>query len=419
LIIFSTIVDYCCGLYIAETDDVKKKKKLLLISIFMNLALLGFFKYFNFFAGSLIKLFSLFGVSLKLQYLNVILPVGISFYTFQTLSYTFDIYKGQLKPTKKFFDFALFVAFFPQLVAGPIERAKCLLPQILEPRSVTLNKFYEGCFLVFWGLFEKIFISGNLAKIVDPVFVSGEHKGSEVMVALYAFAFQILCDFDGYSNIARGLGKVMGFELMINFNLPYFATNPSDFWKRWHISLSTWLKDYLYIPLGGNKVSNLITYRNLAITMLLGGLWHGAAWTFVVWGAYQGILLMAHRKVSSIRIFDFLKNRFFIVKLFVFFHLVVLGWLFFRAQNMAQVMRMLHSIVFSLDLDGNTLVLFQRFLLVVLPLLIVQIGQYKKNDLMFLFHGHWFIKTFAYALMTYLILGYGVLTAEEFIYFQF
>ena len=239
------------------------------------------------------------------------------------------------------------------------------------------------------------------------------------MVALYAFAFQILCDFDGYSNIARGLGKVMGFELMINFNLPYFATNPSDFWKRWHISLSTWLKDYLYIPLGGNKVSNLITYRNLAITMLLGGLWHGAAWTFVVWGAYQGILLMAHRKVSSIRIFDFLKNRFFIVKLFVFFHLVVLGWLFFRAQNMAQVMRMLHSIVFSLDLDGNTLVLFQRFLLVVLPLLIVQIGQYKKNDLMFLFHGHWFIKTFAYALMTYLILGYGVLTAEEFIYFQF
>ena len=188
------------------------------------------------------------------------------------------------------------MAFFPQLVPGPIERAKRLLPQILSPRKLTLDKFYEGCYLIFWGLFQKVFVADNLAKIVEVIFdAKATYDGTQVLLALYTFAFQIFCDFAGYSNIARGLGKCMGFDIMVNFNLPYFATNPREFWQRWHISLSSWLRDYLYIPLGGNKKGNIITYRNLAITMLLGGLWHGAAWNFVVWGAYHAILLIIHR----------------------------------------------------------------------------------------------------------------------------
>jgi len=289
LIVISTIIDYYCGIKIDEITDAKKRKQFLAISIVANLSMLGFFKYFNFFAENLQALCCFFGFQVQPHFLNIILPVGISFYTFQTMSYTIDIYKGQLKPTRKFFDFALFVSFFPQLVAGPIERASHLLPQILSKRKVTIDKFCEGCYLIFWGLFLKVFVADNLARLVDPIFASDPpYNGVKVLLGLYAFAFQIFGDFAGYSNIARGLGKCMGFDIMVNFNLPYFVTNPSDFWRRWHISLSTWLRDYLYIPLGGNKKGTLFTYRNLAITMFLGGLWHGAAWTFIIWGAYRG-----------------------------------------------------------------------------------------------------------------------------------
>ena len=254
LIFISTILDYICGLQIYKSRYLKRKRLFLFFSVFGNLAILGFFKYFNFFATNLQELLKIFGFSIHPHFLHIILPIGISFYTFQTMSYTIDIYRGRMAPTKKFFDLALFVAFFPQLVAGPIERAKHLLPQILVPRKLSLDKFYEGCYLIFWGLFQKVFIADNLAKIVDPVFAGNSpYNGIQVILALYAFAFQILCDFSGYSNIARGLGKCMGFDIMVNFNLPYFSTNPREFWRRWHISLSTWLRDYLYISLGGNR----------------------------------------------------------------------------------------------------------------------------------------------------------------------
>jgi D-alanyl-lipoteichoic acid acyltransferase DltB (MBOAT superfamily) len=360
LILISTVVDYICGIKIHGSDDIRRRRLFLSLSICINLFILGFFKYFNFFASSLQVLLGHFGLVIHPQFLHIILPVGISFYTFQTMSYTIDIYRREMVPTKRFLDFALFVAFFPQLVAGPIERAKHLLPQILSPRKFSAEKFFEGCYLISWGFFQKVFVADNLARIVDPVFASSApYNGAKVLIALYAFAFQIFCDFAGYSNIARGLGKCMGFEIMINFKLPYFATNPQEFWRRWHISLSSWLKDYLYIPLGGNRRKNLITYRNLSITMLLGGLWHGAAWTFVLWGAYQGLVLIVYRlcqrmlaKIPNPKTIIIARVWFF-ARVVFFFHLICLGWLVFRAESMTQVFQMARSIILDFHISNG------------------------------------------------------------------
>src|SRR3989338_2546534 len=265
LLFVTTLIDYLVALKIHATQDTGKRKFLLLISLISNLAILGFFKYFNFFTSSLHELLSVFGMPLSIRTLHIVLPVGISFYVFQSLSYTIDVYRRKLEPTKIFFDFALFVTYFPQLVAGPIERATHLLPQILKPRRFSLGQFYEGSYLIFWGLFQKVFVADNLAAIVNPVFAaSPPYDGAKVLLALYAFAFQIYCDFAGYSNIARGLGRCMGFDIMVNFTLPYFAKNPREFWQRWHISLSQWLRDYLYVPLGGNRKGKFRTYLNMA-----------------------------------------------------------------------------------------------------------------------------------------------------------
>jgi len=278
---------------------------------------------------------------------EIVLPVGISFYTFQTMSYTIDIYRGQLEPTQNFWDFALFVSFFPQLVAGPIERARSLLPQILERRHFQPAQMMEGLRLVCWGLFKKSYVADNLAPLVDTLFATPNPSGLETLLAAYAFAFQIYCDFSGYSDIARGCAKCLGFEIMVNFNLPYIAAGMQEFWRRWHISLSTWLRDYLYIPLGGNRDSKGKTYRNLTITMLLGGLWHGAAWTFVLWGAYHGALLAVQRLWSDVAMKAggasgaphgaALK----LVRVLATFHLVCLGWLIFRAASLPQLYGML------------------------------------------------------------------------------
>jgi len=277
LIFVSTLVDYICGLKMASLPK-ENREIFLWISLSLNLSLLGFFKYFNFFTTNMIDLLALFNIQANATLLNIILPVGISFYTFQSLSYTIDIYRGEIKPTRKFIDFALFVALFTQLVAGPIERAKHLLPQVIQPRKTSMNHFYEGCFLIFWGLFEKIFVAGNLAKIVDPIFAAdAPYQGMAVLLAMYAFSFKIFCDFDAYSNIAKGLGRCMGFDIMINFNLPFFVTNMQEFWNRWHISLSLWIRDYLYFPLfqGLKKFKgNLRVYIALLTSMTIIGLWH-------------------------------------------------------------------------------------------------------------------------------------------------
>ena len=428
LIFISTVVDYISGIGIYRSDKPKKRKFYLSLSIIVNLSLLGFFKYFNFFAENLESFLSHFGLTIQPQFLQIILPVGISFYTFQTMSYTIDIYRKEMKPTTHFFDFALFVAFFPQLVAGPIERAKRLLPQILAKRELNLDKFYEGLYLIFWGLFQKVFIADNLARIVDPIFAqSPPYNPAKVLVGVYAFAFQIFCDFAGYSNIARGLGKLMGFDIMVNFRLPYFSTNPRDFWRRWHISLSTWLRDYLYISLGGSRKGKLKTYRNLAITMLLGGIWHGAAWTFVLWGAYHGSLLIIYRLVEPIREKKLAKrslstNKVWrLVKIIIFFHLTCLGWLIFRAQSLNQIYQMLKS--FFLDFHFHHFLTEEAMYLNLLfysgLLILVQIFQYLKNDLMAVLRSKIIPRALFYFVCFYLLIIYGATGGKEFIYFQF
>ncbi len=263
----------------------------------LNLGMLGYFKYCNFFAdvdaGSP---WPRRGWNVPLWHIEVVLPIGISFYTFQSMSYVIDVYRKDIKPTKNLLEFATFVSFFPHLVAGPIMRPTTLLPQIQGPRKFNLDQIYQGVYLIFWGLTKKVVVADNLAPIVNDLFGRWQTiDGGLALLAIYAFAFQIYCDFSGYTDAARGIAKCLGIELALNFNLPYFATSPQDFWSRWHISLSKWLQDYLYIPLGGSRGGTLMTYRNLMLTMIIGGLWHGAAWTFVIWGTYQGLILVGHR----------------------------------------------------------------------------------------------------------------------------
>ncbi|MEO0660529.1 MAG: MBOAT family O-acyltransferase, partial [Planctomycetota bacterium] len=299
LLAVSTAVDFTIGRALARaTDDERRRKRLVTASVLVNLGILGFFKYFDFFITETATLLEAMGLSPSVTTLRILLPVGISFYTFQTLSYTLDVYRRRMEPTRDLLGFALFVSFFPQLVAGPIERASRLLPQIESPRSVTASKVQAGLWLLVWGYFKKTVIADQAQVIAGPLFAADAStlSGLEPFTAVLAFTIHIYCDFSGYSDIARGLAKLMGFEFMLNFRLPYFATGPSDFWNRWHVSLSTWLRDYLYIPLGGNRGGHLSTYRNQFLVMALGGLWHGAAWPYVLWGSYHGVLLVIERE---------------------------------------------------------------------------------------------------------------------------
>lgn len=429
LILFSTFLDYFCALKIFETNSNKTRKQYLLLSIFGNLSILGFFKYFNFFTETLQELIGIFGFHMNPIFLDIILPMGISFYTFQTMSYTIDIYRKEMKPTRQFLDFALFVAFFPQLVAGPIERAKSLLPQILKPRIVNLEKFYEGCFLIFWGLFMKVFIADNLATVVDPIFDSGApYNGAVVLMGLYGFTFQIFCDFAGYSSIARGLGKIMGFDIMINFNLPFFVTNIQDYWNRWHISLSTWIRDYLYIPLFRilRRVSaKARIYSALMISMTLMGLWHGAAKTYVAFGIYYGILLCLyviirtryHGWINPNSIIG--RNLWTTIRMIFMFHFIVIGMLIFRAQYGLQIINMIYALIFNFHFGKEALCICYQVIFFTWVLFLVQLFQYFKKDLMCVYHSSYFVKTVFYSICLFLLIIFGASGEKEFIYFQF
>lgn len=425
LILLSTFVDYFVGNRMYAAEASAKRKQLLAVSVVVNLVILGFFKYFNFFAGSLQDLVGLFGFELSTFSLTIVLPVGISFYTFQTMSYTIDIYKGKLEPSRDFLDFALFVAFFPQLVAGPIERAVNLLPQVYKKRKFDLDQFGGGCYLILWGLFKKVVIADNLAVTVDQIFAKSEgFYSGEVLIGVLYFAFQIYCDFSGYSDIARGVAKTLGFELMVNFNLPYIARNPSDFWLRWHISLSSWLRDYLYIPLGGNRHGNLMTYRNLILTMLLGGLWHGAAWNFVVWGLFHGLILAGHRKYTEIREkFSGPAKRkatwygiaFSVTVMFVF---TLYGWLLFRAHTFAQIWEMTVNFV-PLGFDPLFFNALAKLAVYVSVLVLVQIGQIYTKNLEFIVERPVALQSAFYLACFYLLVVFGAFNGTSFIYFQF
>ena len=293
LIAFSTLVDYLVGISLEREGSPQKRKGLLWISILVNLGFLGFFKYYNFFLDNFIASFSFFGMEIQANSLNIILPVGISFYTFQTLSYSIDVYRRKLPATKDFVAFSAFVSFFPQLVAGPIERASNLLPQFQKKRSFDYRLAVDGVRQILWGLFKKIVIADNCALYANEIFNnSAEYNGSTLFFGALFFAFQIYGDFSGYSDIAIGTSRLFGFNLMRNFAFPYFSRDIAEFWRRWHISLSTWFRDYLYIPLGGSKGSKSNQIRNVFIIFIVSGFWHGANWTFIVWGALNALYFL-------------------------------------------------------------------------------------------------------------------------------
>lgn len=340
IIIFSTFFDYGMGQLLKNEERSNIRKTYLILSLCVNLGILGFFKYFNFFVDSFSAI--LVPIGFHVQTLHLILPIGISFYTFQSLTYTIDVYKKKITPCKNFFDYALFVAFFPQLVAGPIVRASAFLPQLLEQRKLSMERLYNGFTRFTLGLFKKVFIADRLSFFVDIVFNNaGTFDIYTTWLAVLAYAVQIYCDFSGYSDMAIGLATILGYDFNENFNFPYLSKKIDEFWTRWHISLSTWLKDYLYIPLGGNRNGQARTYINLFLTMLIGGLWHGANWTFVFWGGLHGVALgMTKYFKEKFKDINFRADA---INWVITLLIVLVGWVFFRSQNFHQALLMLRQ----------------------------------------------------------------------------
>ena len=424
LIFLSTIVDYIIGLNIHKQDSERKQKLLLWCSVLFNLSVLGFFKYYNFFVDSWIDLFGSIGYEIKsIWTLNIILPVGISFYTFQTMSYTIDIYRKKLDPTKDFISFASFVSFFPQLVAGPIERATTLLPQILYKREFKYEQGVQGLRLILWGMFKKVVIADSLAPLVDDIFTNyNDYGGGTLWLGAIYFAFQIYCDFSGYSDISIGTSKLFGFELMSNFKFPYFSRNIGEFWRRWHISLSTWFRDYLYIPLGGSKEGKWKSIRNIFVIFLVSGFWHGANWTFIFWGIFHSILFLpsfifnTNRKYTTSIIAEntFLPSPKELIQVGVTFILVTIGWVFFRSETIGDSFNYLNQMLFEVNIPNQ----FRSGILNIIVLTIIDYLIRKDERVIF--------KTsFVYRYLLYVILFLLIVfssmenSVEEFIYFQF
>lgn len=439
LIIISSFVDYYVGKWLNRTEDSKKRKGLLLISLFFNLGFLVYFKYTNFFIETFVDSFKLFGKDLEISTLQIILPVGISFYTFQTLSYTIDIYRKQLKPTKDWLSFFAFVSFFPQLVAGPIERASHLLPQFYKTYKFNYNQVKSGLLLMAFGLFKKMVIADRLAILVNQVYNNpSDYHGVEIVIATVFFAFQIYCDFSGYSDIAIGLARTMGFDLMKNFDSPYLSKSITEFWRRWHISLSTWFRDYVYIPLGGSRNGKYKTYANLFIVFLVSGLWHGAAMTFIVWGAIHGFIIVFEKafykqrielfKLLNINKDSFLNKIIFIPLIFV---IVCFAWIFFRANSFGDSKIVLKHLfvnnfsnltndkIYELGLDKTDFLLSISLIF----LLVLFEWTHKKLNIQRRLSNQFIAVRWATYLMicfAIVILGiYGNDQVSEFIYFQF
>lgn len=373
LILFSSLVDYTIGLALGKTQKPSKRKLLLWISICVNLGFLGFFKYYNFFVESLIDSFTFFGAELSINSLNIILPVGISFYTFQTLSYTIDVYNKKMEPTNDIVGFMAFVSFFPQLVAGPIERATNLLPQFSKERTFNYNDAVDGLRQALWGLFKKIVIADNCAKYANIIFNNHtEYNGSTLLLGAVFFAFQIYGDFSGYSDIAIGISRLFGFDLKRNFAYPYFSRDIAEFWRRWHISLSTWFRDYLYIPLGGSRGGLKMKIRNTFIIFVVSGFWHGANWTFIIWGALNALyflpLLLANKNrintdlVAEGKYFPSLKE---LGQMSFTFFLTIIAWVFFRADSVSHAMSYLKK-TFSTSLFSEVEIFPTTILMLIL-----------------------------------------------------
>ncbi len=384
LLFGSTIIPY---LLVHRTipDGSNKHRILFLIGIIVvNLGALLFFKYYNFFVESFMDVFNVSTDETSRYLFNVVLPVGISFYTFSAMSYAFEVYSGRITPVRSFIDFALYVSFFPKLLAGPIERGNHLIPQIVQERRIDPSKMESACHLIAWGLFKKVCIADALVHPVNVVYSSASPTGPEIYIATLAFAIQIYCDFSGYTDMASGMARLFGFALVLNFNLPYFSKHPSDFWGRWHISLSSWFRDYIYIPLGGSRRGTLRTLNNLIITMGLCGLWHGARYNFILWGIYHGFMLCIYRINSKIRKTPIVKtNRLFhIIKIIITFHIVLFGWLLFRVESMGQLTRMIGTIIFcSWGVWGSAMEIIRYIFPVLLPLVLYESFQLLSGNL--------------------------------------
>lgn len=431
LIVFSSLTDYLIGLALSRTENSLKRKQLLFTSVFVNIGFLGFFKYYNFFADSFSEAFTLFGSSLDTQRLSIILPVGISFYTFQTLSYTIDVYRKKLEPTKDVIAFFCFVSFFPQLVAGPIERATNLIPQFLKKRVFNYEKGVDGLRQILWGLFKKVVVADNCAFYVNQIFEdSAIHSGSTLFLGAILFAFQIYGDFSGYSDIAIGTARLFGFNFKQNFAFPYFSRDIAEFWRRWHISLSTWFRDYLYIPLGGSKVKKSIQVRNVFIVFLVSGFWHGANYTFIVWGALNAIyflplmLLDKNRKhMHVVAQGSFLPSVKEFVSILMTFVFTVLAWVFFRADSISQAVSYISEIMsfsfFKLPsfLNEERMILSIGFIFMLLG--IEWIGREKKYALEKIGSNWPTVIRFGFYYILVLIIFFFGSKGQEFIYFQF
>jgi len=426
LIVFSSIIDYYCGLSIEKSTEQHIKKRWLTLSMLINLGFLGVFKYFNFFSKSLEEAFLSLGYQIDTLTLNVILPVGISFYTFQTMSYTIDVYRGRLKPTKDIVAFFAFVSFFPQLVAGPIERATNLLPQFYTKRKFEIEKAKDGLRQIAWGLFKKIVVADNCAILANQIFNNyTDYNSSTLFLGAIFFTFQIYGDFSGYSDIAIGTARLFGFNLMQNFAFPYFSRDIAEFWRRWHISLSTWFRDYVYIPLGGSKGGLWMKIRNTFIIFLVSGFWHGANWTFMVWGGLNALyflpLLLLNKNRLNTNVVA--ENKLFIngkelFQILITFLLTVLAWIFFRAPNVTSAFNYI-SLIFSKSFLAYPEISLKPMAFIIILIIVEWLQREKKHGL----EIHELkinkpIRWVLYYVLISLIFWYGA-AKQEFIYFQF
>ena len=425
---FTIVIDYIAGIYI-ENAKGRRRKLFLIMSLVANIGVLAVFKYWNFIVENFSYLLHGFGLTNALPYLSILLPIGLSFHTFQAMSYTIEVYRGHQKAERHFGIYSLYVMFYPQLVAGPIERPQNLLHQFREQHHFDYERVVEGLKLILWGLVKKLVIADRLALYVNAVYNNpDQHSGLTLILATIFFAFQIYCDFSAYSDIAIGAAKVMGFKLMTNFNRPYFSRSIAEFWKRWHISLSTWFRDYLYISLGGNKVSIPRWYFNLFFVFLVSGLWHGANWTFIIWGALNGFYLVfalltrgVRDKINKISGIARLPRIHTALQIIITFILACFAWIFFRANNVKDAFVIIKKMA---GLSGpiwyeNPSMLIYSFGAIFLLFIAETKQEYYKGSISLMNNKNWLIRNLVYALLIILILLIGVFDGGQFIYFQF
>lgn len=428
ILAFTIVIDYFAGIYI-ENSQGGRRKLFLIFSLIANIGVLAVFKYYNFINENFSFLLHGFGLTNPFPYLSILLPIGLSFHTFQAMSYTIEVYRGHQKAERHFGIYSLYVMFYPQLVAGPIERPQNLLHQFREKYDFEYDRVVGGLKLILWGFVKKLVIADRLAIYVNAVYNNPEqHNGMTFLIATIFFAIQIYCDFSGYSDIAIGTAKVMGFKLMTNFNRPYFARNISEFWKRWHISLSTWFKDYLYISLGGNRVSIPRWYFNLMIVFIISGLWHGANWTYIIWGGLNGFYLVfaiitygLRKKIARLLGLEKLSKLKLILQIVTTFMLTCLAWIFFRANNVTDAFNIIKKISKfngSIFIENPSMIIYP--VCGILLLLFVELKQeYYKGTFSFFHNKNWMIRNLSYTFLIVLILLFGVFDGGQFIYFQF